>query len=340
MSDSERLLLKPPPKRRRILDPSAIVPVPVYSSKVSSSLQMKPKVSLLTPKEVTDGLWCDLSHQRKAADVVTLSESDDEVEEKRPEQTATVRAVHCPSPPTPESPVPRQSRKAKLKLSEIDRKLQVLDVLLAPETSGAATTGAATRTSRSSCRRHKSVPSQDDLVCVVSPRSESPSASDSAVREIPLKIRCRTDVHKIPVLPSMSLSAVVTKLSVILNVPPPRLLLLKDDMELPVHATVQELGLGIADIIECVVMTLEDKDGGGSDSAITVRLQSNSKDSYQEFSLHREEPLGPIFTQFLSRLPVGGRRNVSFQFDGCKITEWQSPAQLDMEDGDIIEVWT
>lgn len=27
--------MKPPPKRRRILDPSAIVPVPVYSSKVN-----------------------------------------------------------------------------------------------------------------------------------------------------------------------------------------------------------------------------------------------------------------------------------------------------------------
>lgn len=32
----EDQVLKPPPKRRRILDPSAIVPVPVYSNKVGS----------------------------------------------------------------------------------------------------------------------------------------------------------------------------------------------------------------------------------------------------------------------------------------------------------------
>lgn len=34
VSDSDLQAVKPPPKRRRILDPSAIVPVPVYSNKV------------------------------------------------------------------------------------------------------------------------------------------------------------------------------------------------------------------------------------------------------------------------------------------------------------------
>lgn len=41
----------------------------------------------------------------------------------------------------------------------------------------------------------------------------------------------------------------VTQLSVILNVPPPRLLLLREEEELPTSATISELGLGIADII-------------------------------------------------------------------------------------------
>lgn len=41
----------------------------------------------------------------------------------------------------------------------------------------------------------------------------------------------------------------LTQLSVILDVPPPRLLLLKEEVELPTHSTVGELGLGIADII-------------------------------------------------------------------------------------------
>lgn len=41
----------------------------------------------------------------------------------------------------------------------------------------------------------------------------------------------------------------VTKLSVILNVPPSRLMLLREELELPTQSTVSELGLGIADII-------------------------------------------------------------------------------------------
>lgn len=41
----------------------------------------------------------------------------------------------------------------------------------------------------------------------------------------------------------------VAQLSVILNVPPPRLLLMREEEELPTDSTVSELGLGIADII-------------------------------------------------------------------------------------------
>lgn len=41
----------------------------------------------------------------------------------------------------------------------------------------------------------------------------------------------------------------LTQLSIILDVPPPRLLLLREEEELRTDATVGELGLGIADII-------------------------------------------------------------------------------------------
>lgn len=54
---------------------------------------------------------------------------------------------------------------------------------------------------------------------------------------------------------STPLSDVVSRLSVILNVPPPRLLLLREELELQTDATISELGLGIADIIGvCVCM--------------------------------------------------------------------------------------
>uniref|UniRef100_A0A3Q2E667 NFATC2-interacting protein n=1 Tax=Cyprinodon variegatus TaxID=28743 RepID=A0A3Q2E667_CYPVA len=52
----------------------------------------------------------------------------------------------------------------------------------------------------------------------------------------------------------------------------------------------------------------------------------------------QEAPLSSIFSQYLSGLPAGAARKVRFHFDGSKVTGSQTAAQLDLEDGDIIEV--
>ncbi|XP_059203045.1 NFATC2-interacting protein isoform X2 [Centropristis striata] len=248
VSDSERQV-KPPPKRRRILDPSAIVSVPVYSNKVSSSLQMKPTAALFTEREnsddgADDSLWSQFSSRGPAAAVVALSDSEnDEAEET--ENKSEPAAIRCPSPPPPESPVQKQSRQVQRKISEIDRKLRAVNSLLSPEPQDR----------RSRRRRGRQSPeerdNQDDVIILTPNSGLQDSPYSSPLREIPLKIRCRTDVHKIPVLSATPLSEVVAQLSVILAVPPPRLLLLREEVELPTDSTVGELGLGIADIIGC-----------------------------------------------------------------------------------------
>lgn len=58
-------------------------------------------------------------------------------------------------------------------------------------------------------------------------------------------------------LQTAPLSVAVQQLSVKLNVPPSRILLLRKDMELPVDSTANELGLGIADIIGEISVLLE-----------------------------------------------------------------------------------
>lgn len=86
-------------------------------------------------------------------------------------------------------------------LSEIDRKLRAVNsLLLSPEPQDR----------RSRCRRGLPSPDDDDViimnpndddVIIMNPNSgHQDSPYSSSVREIPLKIRCRTDVHKIPVL--------------------------------------------------------------------------------------------------------------------------------------------
>lgn len=53
----------------------------------------------------------------------------------------------------------------------------------------------------------------------------------------------------------------------------------------------------------------------------------------------QDAPLGSVFSQYLSSMSSRARGTVRFHFDGSKVKHSQTPAQLDMEDGDIIEVW-
>lgn len=81
-------------------------------------------------------------------------------------------------------------------LSEIDRRLRAVNSLLSPEPQD-----------RTRSRRCRGAPSptyeeeqDDDDVIILSPDLGLQSSPySSSLREIPLKIRCRTDVHKIPV---------------------------------------------------------------------------------------------------------------------------------------------
>jgi len=50
-------------------------------------------------------------------------------------------------------------------------------------------------------------------------------------------------------------------------------------------------------------------------------------------------PLGSIFSLYLSPLPPAAQKKVRFLFDGGRVAPGQTPAQLELEDGDIIEVW-
>ncbi|XP_068193685.1 NFATC2-interacting protein isoform X2 [Antennarius striatus] len=340
--DGEAQPVKPPPKRRRILDPSAIVPVPVYSNKVSSSLQLKPRAAAFMEEEPKDdaadeSLWFQFS-SRDPSDVILLSDSEED--EKRMTKKTDVDSPRCPSPPPLQSPVTKQSRKVKKKIREVDKRLQELNSFLSPEQQ---------HTSRLRPSPLSSDDLGDDDVIVMTPSDSGetvavtpPSPYCSVAREIPLKIRCRADIHKIPVLSSVPLRDVVSQLSLILGVPPPRLLLMREDMELPTDSTISELGIGIADIIECVVMAAEDKAEAvpSSSSSITVRLQGKDRKSLQEFTLLRDSPLGSIFSQYVSSMSAGSGMAARFQFDGSQVRHSQTPAELDMEDGDLIEVWT
>ncbi|RVE70082.1 hypothetical protein OJAV_G00083950 [Oryzias javanicus] len=301
---------------------------PIYSNKVSSGLQLKPTSSLFSESENADDadrlLWAEFS-SKEPAEVVCLSDSE---EDSGPRQRLTepredcVETPLCPSPP--ESPVQKRSRKVQQKTNEINRRLQAASSILSPKSGP----------SPASCTP-PSVEEEDDDIIILEPRGalQRPASSGPACK-MSLKVRCRTEIHRVPVLPSTPLGEVLGHLSGILKVPPPQLLLLREEEELPPHLTVDELRLGIADIIDCVVMATEQQSG-----SITVRLQSRDRGSSQSFSVLRDAPLASIFSQYLSGVKAAARSKARFQFDGTRVTGEQTAAQLDMEDGDIVEVW-
>uniref|UniRef100_A0A3P9LGY3 NFATC2-interacting protein n=1 Tax=Oryzias latipes TaxID=8090 RepID=A0A3P9LGY3_ORYLA len=131
---------------------------------------------------------------------------------------------------------------------------------------------------------------------------------------------------------STPLGQVLRQLSVTLDVPPSQLLLLREEAELPPHLTVEELRLGIADIIE--FLHSQGRFLLVPSILVLVRTRTN-----RVLCSPQDAPLASVFSQYLSGVTAAARSKARFQFDGSRVTGEQTAAQLDMEDGDIVEVW-
>uniref|UniRef100_A0A673GWE2 NFATC2-interacting protein n=1 Tax=Sinocyclocheilus rhinocerous TaxID=307959 RepID=A0A673GWE2_9TELE len=67
-----------------------------------------------------------------------------------------------------------------------------------------------------------------------------------------------------------------------------------------------------------------------------------AKAKYSTVIVHfflKNAPLGSILSQYVSGLSASARWKAKFIFDGSRVSYNQTPADLDMEDGDVIEVW-
>ncbi|CAL8287017.1 unnamed protein product [Boreogadus saida] len=350
-SDSDRVTpVKPQPKRRRIIfDPSTINSVPIYTNKVNKCLQLKPTSAVLA-----HNTSCDLAeatpYSNSAPECNNLCLTDSEEEEERKPLNHT--KISCsesvplsPSPPrTPCVPRVQVSTSVWRAMDEVNSRLGSVSSLLTLSLEGKG----GMRTRGQALQRAVPGPSlidaqhyDDNIIETSVLLSPSLEPEDPLVgREIQLKFRCRTEIHRISVVSSRPLGEAVEVLAVKLKVLPSRILLLRKESELPIHSSANQLGLSIADIIDCVVMAEDTKQETQSNDIITVRMQGIDRGSTQEYSLHKEASLGSIFSQYTASRSSGGQAKMNFQYDGSKITASQTPAQLDMEDGDVIEVWS
>ncbi|XP_045398825.1 NFATC2-interacting protein isoform X2 [Lemur catta] len=310
-------------RRRLVLDPGEAPVVPVYSGKVKSSLHLIPDhLSLLklyppgAEEEVDvadsssphpeDPPFPDSSWKKKLR-------SKDEVEEKK--KKVFLDRDTCPLPPPPPRTKSRKHTRALQKLREVNKRLQDLRSSLSPK--------------QQQGQDHQSP--EDEVVLVEGPLlPETP-------RLFPLKIRCRADLVRMPVRMSEPLQSVVDHMAAHLGVSPSRILLLFGETELSPTATPGTLKLGVADIIDCVVLA-SSPEATETSQQLQLRVQGKEKHQMLEVSLSRDSPLKILMSHYEKAMGLSGHK-LSFFFDGTKLSGRELPADLGMESGDLIEVW-
>ncbi|XP_054389684.1 NFATC2-interacting protein isoform X2 [Pongo abelii] len=173
---------------------------------------------------------------------------------------------------------------------------------------------------------------QEDEVVLV----EGPTLPETP-RLFPLKIRCRADLVRLPLRMSEPLQSVVDHMATHLGVSPSRILLLFGETELSPTATPRTLKLGVADIIDCVVLA-SSPEATETSQQLQLRVQGKEKHQTLEVSLSRDSPLKTLMSHYEEAMGLSGRK-LSFFFDGTKLSGRELPADLGMESGDLIEVW-
>uniref|UniRef100_A0A5F5PIZ1 NFATC2-interacting protein n=1 Tax=Equus caballus TaxID=9796 RepID=A0A5F5PIZ1_HORSE len=353
-SDSEGAGAQPPgapraPVRRRrrlLLDPGEAPVVPVYSGKVKSSLHLIPDrlLKLCPPGAEEEADMADSSSSHAEDPPFPDSpwkkklRSKNEEEKKKKEllgpepmrkggawslfsssipPVSSLRRAQDTSPLPP--PLPRtKSRKhtqALQKLREVNKRLQDLRSCLSPK----------------QCQGQDHLSQEDEVVLVEGPiLPESP-------RLLPLKIRCRADLVRLPVRMSEPLQSVVDHMAAHLGVSPSRILLLFGETELSPTATPRTLKLGVADIIDCVVLA-SSPEAAETSQMLQLRVQGKEKHQMLEVSLSRDSPLRTLMSRYEEAMGLSGHK-LSFFFDGTKLSGKELPADLGMESGDLIEVW-
>ncbi|XP_048188073.1 LOW QUALITY PROTEIN: NFATC2-interacting protein [Perognathus longimembris pacificus] len=311
-------------RRRLLLDPGEAPVVPVYSGKVQSSFNLIPDdASLLKlypagAEEETD--MADFTSPPHSEELPVPSsswKSKLRSKNEKEEKAAKVVLVQDSSPSPP--PLPRnKSRKhtrALQKLREVNKRLRDLQSCLSPKQS----------------QSHEHLNQDDEVVLVEGPvLPENP-------RIFRLKIRCRAEVVRLPIKMSEPLQRVVDHMAAHLRVSPSRILLLFGETELSPTATPRSLKLGVADIIDCVVLA-SPLETAETSQELQLHVQGKEKHQKLEISLAQDSPLQTLMSRYEEAMGLSGHK-LSFFYDGTKLSGKELPADLGMESGDLIEVW-
>ncbi|XP_059810110.1 NFATC2-interacting protein isoform X2 [Hypanus sabinus] len=302
-------------RRRRVLDTHIVTTVPVYTGRVNRTLRLYQD----NAAEVDKQIWKQLNLPDSDEDL-----EDDQGTRKRrrvsPEHDQTLHTLdsesewenshslllspgsRSPSPPITPSLTTQQKGRAFSAIREMNRRLRDLDDF------------------------RGMVEGEAEDVLLLEPHSPPPLSP----RLLSLKLRCQGLVHRIPIRVSDPFRKAVHVLANKLQMDPGHLLLLQNDLEVPLEQTPETWNLSVADILDCHVMSDSQTD--------TIRLQvrGREKDSLQTITIGKGEVLRSLMTVYKERTGLQ-RHRVCFLFDGAELSENSTPRDLDMEPDDVID---
>ncbi|KAL0623873.1 LOW QUALITY PROTEIN: NFATC2-interacting protein [Plecturocebus cupreus] len=230
--------------------------------------------------------------------------------DKEKEGTALLNQDSSPLPPSSPRTKSGKLTRALKKLREVNKRLQDLHSCLSPKPP-----------------QGQDQQDQEDEVVLV----EGPILPETP-RLFPLKIRCRADVIRFPVRMWEPLQSVVDHMATHLVDP----FALWRDRAIPT-ATPRTLKLGVADIINCVVLA-SSPEATETSQQLQLGVQGKEKHQTLEVSLSRDSLLKTLMSHYEEAMGLSGQK-LSFFFDGTKLSGRELPADLGVESGDLIEVW-
>lgn len=165
-----------------------------------------------------------------------------------------------------------------------------------------------------------------------------PCAAESDNQQITVKIRCESSIERLPLSMNDPFGKILPSLSNILGQPQNKLYLSLNGSSVQANQTPKSIDLKIYDIIDCYILLGHSSSTELNDSnKIHLLLQAKNDKKKLKIACNRYEPLKIVLQEYGKMKDVDIER-LSLRFDGEKVNLDETPADLDMEDSECIDV--
>ncbi|XP_005110173.1 uncharacterized protein LOC101852655 [Aplysia californica] len=179
---------------------------------------------------------------------------------------------------------------------------------------------------RNTRRGRKSAAS--DIILV---EEESPQKIDMVV-----KVRFLSKVHRIKMKLIEPFQWLVSRLSEELGEEEHELSLFLQDKPLLLKTSPKDIGLTVADIIECYCIAARDEDDDGDEDAIDLYIQCSDRRTRVMMRAKKRLPLSDVMQRYATRMGLDESK-IKFSFDGEDVNSRDTPDKLDMDSDDVLD---